>query len=207
MSWLTASLYDWFTRGTEEACFRAWRSELLSLVSGRVLEVGVGTGANLAHYGTGVGRLVLTEPDQQMRRKLEQRLDRSKISRVELVDSALEALPLADNSFDFVVCTLVLCSVTSPECSLAEIKRVLRPGGALVFMEHVASEDRPRRFRWQRRIEPLWKRLMGNCHLTRRTASTISEAGFVVERLTRESIRKALPIVRPAVRGVARKPG
>jgi hypothetical protein len=84
---------------------------------------------------------------------------------------------------------------------------VLRPGGRLVFLEHVAADGRPGRLKWQGRIEPVWKHLMGNCHLTRRTEAAIAAAGFEFERIQRESIRKALPIVRPSVRGIARKRG
>jgi hypothetical protein len=83
---------------------------------------------------------------------------------------------------------------------------VLKPRGRLLFLEHVAADGRPGRLKWQQRIEPVWKHLMGNCHLTRRTETAIAEAGFKIERIQRESIRKALPIVRPSIRGLARKP-
>jgi ubiquinone/menaquinone biosynthesis C-methylase UbiE len=99
----------------------------------------------------------------------------------------------------------VLCSVKDPAASLAEIRRVLRPGGRYVFLEHVASDD-PTRLRWQKRIEPAWRVLADNCHVTRRTEESIRAAGFAIERITRESVRKALPIVRPSIRGVARQP-
>ena len=82
---------------------------------------------------------------------------------------------------------------------------MLKPGGRLVFLEHVAADGRPARLKWQQRIEPVWKRLMGNCHLTRRTEAAIAAAGFEIERIQRESIRKALPIVRPSIHGIARK--
>jgi hypothetical protein len=82
---------------------------------------------------------------------------------------------------------------------------VLRPGGHLLFLEHVAADDQPDRLAWQRRLEPLWTHVSGNCHLTRRTGALIRGAGFVVEQETRESMRKALPILRPSIRGVARR--
>ncbi|MEJ7584387.1 MAG: class I SAM-dependent methyltransferase [Acidimicrobiales bacterium] len=122
--------------------------------------------------------------------------------------ASADALPFPDASFDTVVATLVLCSVPDQPAALAELRRVLRPGGALVFLEHVAAEDRPKRLRWQRRIEPVWKRLAGGCHLTRVTADAIVAAGFDLPdaALTRESARKTTPVVRPTVRGVATKP-
>jgi ubiquinone/menaquinone biosynthesis C-methylase UbiE len=115
----------------------------------------------------------------------------------------VDALPFDDGAFDAVVSTLVLCSVPDVERALAEVRRVLRPGGKLLFLEHVAADDRPDRLAWQRRLEPLWMRISGNCHLTRRTGEAIRAAGFRVQRETRESMRKALPIVRPSVRGLA----
>jgi len=101
-----------------------------------------------------------------------------------------------------------LCSaypLASVERSLAEVRRVLRPEGRLLFMEHVAAEDDSGRLTWQRRVEPVWKRVAGNCHLTRETERHIDEAGFEIEAITRESIRKAMPIVGPSIRGMARK--
>jgi ubiquinone/menaquinone biosynthesis C-methylase UbiE len=104
-----------------------------------------------------------------------------------------------------VVSSLVLCSVQDPQAALAQIRRVLKPGGRLVFLEHVAADGKPNRLKWQRRIEPVWKHLMGNCHLTRRTEAAIEAAGFRIERIQRESMRKALPVCRPSIRGIARR--
>jgi ubiquinone/menaquinone biosynthesis C-methylase UbiE len=205
MSWLMAALYDPFMRASEEACLARWRAELLRDLSGEVLEVGAGTGATLEHYPRAVTRLVLCEPDPHMRRKLEARLASFEPQNIRVSDASLDGLPFLSASFDAVVCSLVLCSVDDQKAALGQIRRVLKPGGRLVFLEHVAADSRPERLKWQRRIEPLWKRLMGNCHLTRRTAEAIQAAGFKIERIERESIRKALPIVRPSIRGIARK--
>ncbi len=204
MPWLVAAVYDRFMRGTEVACLTAWRSDLLAGLSRDVLDVGAGTGANLPHYPALVRRIVLAEPDPHMLRRLRRKLEQAKDPRVETVAAPVEALPFPDASFDAVVSTLVLCSVVDQAVALREIRRVLRPDGAFVFLEHVAAEDKPRRLAWQRRCEPVWKRLMGGCHLTRRTRDAIAAAGLRIEREQRQSMRKALPIARPCVRGIAR---
>ena len=206
MSWLMAAVYDRFMRASEEACLARWRAELLRDLSGAVLEVGAGTGVTLPHYPKWVARLVVCEPDTHMRRKLKRKVDASALRNIEISDAPLDSLPFRAGEFDAVVCSLVLCSVPDQPAALAEIARVLKPGGRLVFLEHVAADGRPERLKWQRRIEPVWKHLMGNCHLTRRTEAAIAAAGFKIERIQRESIRKALPIVRPSIRGLARKP-
>ncbi len=206
MSWFVANIYDRFMAGSEEACLSAWRRQLLDDLSGNVLEVGAGTGINLEHYPSSVVRLVLAEPDPHMRRQLSSRIAGHGRPGVELSAGSLEELPLPDASFDAVVATLVLCSVHDPRRALSEIHRVLRPGGRFAFLEHVAAENNPGRLVWQHRIEPVWRRVAGNCHTTRRTADDITHAGFELEWIERESVRKALPWVRPSIRGVARRP-
>lgn len=208
MSWLMAAVYDRATRQVEAAGVAQWRHELLAPLSGSVLEVGAGTGRNLSHYPDSLDRLVLTEPDRFMRAKLRSAVEKAPLGcAVEIVDAPAEHLPFPDDSFDAVVATLVFCSVADPAASLAEIRRVLRPKGRLVFLEHVAAEDRPSRLRWQRRLEPIWKRLAGGCHLTRVTDRLITESGFEIEHLERATMRKAPPVVRPTVRGTARLAG
>ena len=205
MGRLIAAIYDRLTEASEEACLRQWRAELLRDLTGQVLEVGTGTGRNIPFYPPGLARLVLTEPDQYMRRKLSEKIRTRAPNRAELLDASLDDLPFPAASFDAVVATLVLCSVPHPERALREIHRVLKPDGRFVFLEHVAAEDRPQRLKWQRRVEPFWKRISGGCHLTRRTADAIVAAGFTVADVRRESMRKAWPLVRPTIRGVARK--
>lgn len=207
MSWFLATIYDPFMRGTEHACLSAWRAELLASAEGEVLEIGAGTGANARFYGSSATRLVLTDPDPHMRRRLARTVAREGIARAEVLAVSSGPLPFADASFDTVVSTLVLCSVPDVAASLAEVRRVLRPGGKLIYLEHVAAEDQPERLAWQHRLEPMWMRVSGNCHLTRRTGEAIRAAGFEIVTEKRESVRKALPIVRPSVRGVARAPG
>jgi ubiquinone/menaquinone biosynthesis C-methylase UbiE len=206
MSWLMASLYDRVLRRSEAACLASWRAELLANVQGDVLEVGAGTGANLSHFGPRVTRLVLAEPDPHMRRRLREAMRRAGLASAEMSDAPLGALPMAAASFDVVVSTLVLCSVPDLQAALADALRVLRPGGRLVFLEHVAAEENPARLRWQRRLEPIWRRMAGDCHLTRRTEEALAAAGFSIEWIRRESIRKVFPLVRPSIRGVARAP-
>jgi SAM-dependent methyltransferase len=207
MSRLFAAIYDPFMRKTEQAGLAGWRAELLATAAGEVLEIGAGTGANLPHYPASVTRLVLTEPDAHMGARLRRSVAAHGRARSEVHAVAADRLPFDAGSFDVVVSTLVLCSVPDAARALAEVRRVLRPGGALLFIEHVAADDRPDRLAWQRRVEPLWSRVSGNCHLTRRTGEAIRDAGFEVEREVRASLRKALPIVRPCVRGVARRAG
>jgi ubiquinone/menaquinone biosynthesis C-methylase UbiE len=103
---------------------------------------------------------------------------------------------------DGFVGTLVLCSVADPDRALGEIRRILKPGGRYAFIEHVAADD-DGRLRWQRRLEPIWKRIAGNCHLCRRTGESIVRHGFAFDWMRRESIQKGMPLVRPSVRGVA----
>jgi ubiquinone/menaquinone biosynthesis C-methylase UbiE len=203
VSWLLPTLYDFSMRQVERACLAEWRTTLLADAHGDVLEIGAGTGANLGRYGPDVARIVMTEPEARMRERLAPRLSREPRP-VEVVDAGAESLPFADASFDTAVSTLVLCSVADADRALAELARVLRPGGALLFIEHVADDAGTRRRRWQERVDPVW-RLLGNCHLTRHTDRAIERAGFSIERMDRESIRKAMPLVRPSIRGVARR--
>ncbi len=203
-----AAWYDRTMAETEAAGLRAWRADLLGGLSGEVLEIGAGTGLNLEHYPDTVTRLVLSEPDRHMRAKLEPKVAaRSAPFPVELTGAGVDPLPHPDETFDAVVSTLVLCSVPDHEAALVELHRVLRPGGRLVYLEHVAAYENPKRHKWQRRIEPLWKRWAGNCHLTRTTDQAIPAAGFELVEARRESMRKSPAFVRVTVRGHAVKPG
>lgn len=205
MSRLLSLIYDRFMRASERACLEEWRTELLADLSGSILEIGAGTGANVPRYPAAVKRLVLVDDDPHMLAKLEARIASvRRKTEIEVVQASAASLPFADASFDAVVSTLVLCSVPDADVVLREIRRVLRPNGAFVFLEHVADDEGTSRLRWQRRVEPIWKRVAGNCHLTRRTGEAIRRAGFVIDDERRESMRKALPIVRPTVRGIAR---
>jgi len=201
MSWWFAPFYDGFMKKSEDACVADWRRALLADLEGEVLDLGAGTGANVPYFPRSVTHVVAAEPDRAMAKRIRARKPGMPL---DVVDAVAERLPFADESFDAVVSTLVLCTVDDLDRSLAEIRRVLRPGGRFLFLEHVASDD-PSRFRWQRALEPMWRVLAGGCHVTRRTLEAIERAGLTIEKVEHDSIRKAVPIVRPSIRGVARK--
>ena len=206
MSWFLAPLYDAFMKNTEAHCLGAWRKDLLQNASGRVLEIGGGTGVNLQYYSDGLKQVVVTEPDPGMKKQLDQKFSALGKNEFQTVDAKAEELPFDDAFFDTVVSTLVLCTVKDPTQSIQEIYRVLKPSGKLIFIEHVHAHDNPGRARWQKRIEPFWKHIAGGCHLTRDTLSEIEKAGFIVDELNRQSLRKAPAFIRPSIRGIARKP-
>ena len=207
---LFAGVYDRMLAPMEQAGLREWRRALLADLTGTVVEVGAGTGVNLPLYPATVERLVLTDPSPAMLSRLRAAADRDTTDpgprSVEVVEAHADALPFDDGEVDAVVSTLVLCSVPDPAAVLAEARRVLRPGGRLVFLEHVAAEDRPARLRWQRRLDHVWPHVAGGCHLDRRTGVAIADAGFVLGDVTRESARKASPLVRAMIRGTATSP-
>lgn len=204
---LFARVYDRVLAPLEEAGLQAWRAQLLGDLSGTVVEIGAGTGANLAHYPPTVERLVLTEPEPAMLSQLRARLDRVPAGTDVIARRASAAsLPLGDGEADAVVATLVLCTVPAPGAVLAEVRRVLRPGGRFVFLEHVAADDRPERLRWQRRADLVWPHVAGGCRLTRRTEAAITDAGFAIDTISRESARKAPTVIRPMIRGHALAP-
>lgn len=157
------------------------RAKIVPLAEGRVLELGVGMGLNLALYDAGkVSRVFGVDPAAELRAQA-MAAPRDPRLEVSIEDGVAEALPFENAAFDCVVCTFTLCSVHTPTSALAEARRVLKPGGRFLFCEHGLAPD-PDVAKWQRRIEPLWKRLAGGCHLTRPVTSAIAAAGFQVER-------------------------
>ena len=191
--------YDRFLAQTERAGLSEMRRELLSQASGRCLEVGAGTGLNLAHWPADLDELVLSEPDPHMSAQLRKKL---RIP-ARVVEAPAERLPFADDSFDTVALTLVLCTVPDQQAALREIDRVLKPGGLFLFLEHVRAED-PGLARWQDRLHTPWKWFGDGCHCNRDTLSTIESSPLDLERSERGSMPKAPSIVRPMVRGSAR---
>jgi ubiquinone/menaquinone biosynthesis C-methylase UbiE len=202
-----ARLYDWMLGSSEKAGLSEMRRTLLASASGRTLELGAGTGLNLASYTPTVTQLIMAEPDPHMAKRLRERLEREGTAAGEasVIEAPAEALPFDDGSFDTVVSTLVLCTVDDPARALAEARRVLVDGGALLFLEHVRSESR-RLARWQDRLERPWGLIAGGCHPNRATSDSLANAGFWIEQLDRERFPKAPRLVRPLIRGVARRP-
>jgi ubiquinone/menaquinone biosynthesis C-methylase UbiE len=198
-----AAGYDRIMAAPEKATLRRHREELIGRATGRVLEIGGGTGANLPFYGSGVTELVVTEPEEPMARRLEQRLAEHQLPAI-VVRAPAEELPFEAETFDAVVSMLVLCTVVDQVQALAEARRVLKPGGRLVFLEHVRSDD-PKRARWQDRLHGPWVRLAYGCHCNRETLEGIERAGFSVKDLQLARMRKAAPIIQPLIAGTAEK--
>jgi ubiquinone/menaquinone biosynthesis C-methylase UbiE len=194
-----AALYDPLGVFMERLWMGGRRARLLKGARGAVLEIGGGTGANLPHYRD-VDRVTVAEPDPFMRKRLDPKLEVVRVP-VEVSAARAEALPFPDGSFDTVVSTLVLCTVPDQESVLDEIQRVLRPGGRLLFIEHVRATGSTAR--WQDRIEPLWGRIFGGCHPNRDTVAAIEEAGLEIE--TFESFYPPVPLsgLIPHVQGSA----
>ena len=203
-----AALYDWLFEAPEKAGLRDVRAEVISEASGRVLEIGAGTGLDLPHYGEGVTELVLTEPDPHMAKRLRETLADSDLRlRSEVVEAPAESLPFDDASFDTVVSGLVLCTVPDPDGAVAEVHRVLRPQGRFVFVEHVRGPEGSRRGRWQDRLERPWGAVAGGCHPNRRTVATLEGSGLeMVKMEMREFPTLTAALVRPLAVGVARRP-
>ncbi len=162
-----ACLYGVLARVAEKGELGARRRALLASAEGRVLELGAGTGENFKHYPPQVTEVVAVEPDPHMRRQAARRIGEAAMA-VELVDATGEDLPLEPSSFDTVVATLVLCSVDDPEQTLSELRRVLRPGGQLLFLEHVRARTEGLA-RWQDRLERPWMVVGGGCRPNRET--------------------------------------
>lgn len=202
---LFTALYDRSLSASEEAGLRRMRRELLAEAGGRVLELGAGTGANLDLYPDDFEELVLVEPDPHMNRRLRARLAESKRSAT-AIEAGAERLPFDDAAFDTVVATLVLCTIPDPAAALSEAARVLKPGGRLLFVEHVRAED-PGLAAWQDRLEKPWRFLGDGCHCNRDTVAAIEASPLMLGPLRRDRLPKAPPIVRPLIRGSATLPG
>jgi prepilin-type processing-associated H-X9-DG protein len=195
-----AATYDRMSRASEDAGMRDLRRGLLADAEGRVLEIGGGTGANLAFYDGSVESLVVTEPEQKMLKRL-QRKAREQAPLAKVLRAPAEDLPFEDGVFDTVVSTLVLCGVDDQPRALREARRVLRPGGRLLFIEHVRSDD-PELARFQDRMNWL-NRLVVQCDCNRPTLTTIEAEGFDVTRIEHTSMPKAPKFVRPLIVGTA----
>jgi ubiquinone/menaquinone biosynthesis C-methylase UbiE len=187
-----ALAYDPFLAGAERKGIASARRDLLAGAVGRVLEIGAGTGLNIAHYPPGA-TVTYTEPDPHMARRL-------RAKGVEVVEASADALPFPDASFDVVVSTLVLCTVPDVPAALAEIRRVLKPDGKLLFLEHVRAEAGTPLERWQERLHGPWKAFACGCHCNRDLVSELRAGGFAADARPLEW-RFMPAIVRPVVTG------
>jgi ubiquinone/menaquinone biosynthesis C-methylase UbiE len=192
-----AALYDRAMARFERRYGAALRKRVLERAHGRVLEIGGGTGANLEHYPKAIEELVVTEPNEAMLARA-----RKRGGRATFVQAGAERLPFDDGSFDTAVATLVLCTVPDQPAALRELRRVLKPGGELLFAEHVRSDD-PGRAKWQDRLERPWRVFADGCHPNRKTLRALEEAGFAVEVDDRGELPSVPRLVRPYVAGRA----
>ena len=196
-----SAVYDSLMKSTEEAGMREIRRETLAAARGRTIDIGAGTGINVELYPEGVTELVLAEPDEHMLNRL-----RPKTAtwgrEADVVQAPADRLPFEDDSFDTAVFTLVLCTVPDPRAALDEAARVLKPGGKLLFVEHVRSEDQGLA-RWQDRLEGPWRLLGDGCHCNRDTVANIEASPFQVEEVVKGELPKSPPLVRPLVHGQA----
>lgn len=201
-TWLRvfARLYDPFLVLGEAMGMRARRDALLNASYGRVVEIGAGTGLNVARYPLEVADLVLSEPEPGMRRRLARTIEKhGRTARI--IDASADALPLADASVDTVVSTLVLCTVDDPDAVLREIARVLRPGGQLLFIEHVRARSRFLAA-VQDAVAGPWRRFAGGCRCNRATVDLMRASGFTV--VTGDAVWRGMPaIVHPLAVGRA----
>ena len=201
--WSYAAMYDLFNAPAERAGLREQRRDLIAQATGATIEIGAGTGLNLAHYPPEVTRLALAEPDPYMRERLRRRV--SRLGRdAEILDAAADRLPCPDESFDTAVVTFALCSVPDEQAALSEITRVLVPGGRLLFLEHVRSAD-PRVAAKQDKM-PFPYPVIG-CHPNRDTLAEIKASPLTVESVREGELPKAPAIERPMIAGTARRPG
>jgi ubiquinone/menaquinone biosynthesis C-methylase UbiE len=195
-----AAAYDPVLRSAERAGLAELRDELLADVTGHVVELGAGTGANLDHLGDGVERWTALEPSAAMATRLRAHAHRTVDHEVEVLEAPAEALPLADASVDVMVSTLVLCTVADLPRALAEVRRVLRPHGRFLLIEHVRGEGGTQRL--QRTLDPVWHVIGRGCHLTRDTRHALDVAGFDTSGL--RDVQLPLPApTRPGLVGTA----
>lgn len=183
------------------------RRELLAQAQGVVLEIGAGTGSSLHCYSESVDTLIALESDVSVMRLARQQLGKMSSTvqaKTRLLLADAESIPLADNSVDTLVSFLVLCSVPQPQHALAEMHRVIKADGQLLFFEHVLADD-PKVQRWQHRLNPFWHRCAGGCQLNRQTAELIQEAGFSLQHYKRYQHHAFPRLVGQLIEGSATK--
>ena len=158
-----------------------FRRRVIGEAEGRILEIGVGSGLNLPLYGSAARAVIGIEPSPELLRMARRRAAGISVP-VEFLETSAEAIPLDAGSVDAVVTTWTLCTIPDAPRALTEMRRVLKPGGALLFVEHGRAPE-PGVARWQDRLDPLWSRFAGGCHLNRKIDDLVSGSGFRIDRL------------------------
>jgi ubiquinone/menaquinone biosynthesis C-methylase UbiE len=201
-----ARVYERLAQTSEGRGAGEHRERLLAGCSGRVLEIGAGNGANFAHYPETVGAVIAVEPERYLRERARRAAARAPVS-ISVTEGHADRLPGEAGSFDAAVASLVLCTVPDQQRALAELFRVIRPGGELRFYEHVVSH-RQREARFQRFADAtFWPRVAGGCHMARDTAAEIERAGFQIEACERIAFSPSRFVPpTPHILGVARRP-
>jgi ubiquinone/menaquinone biosynthesis C-methylase UbiE len=200
---LFAAGYDLYLRGVERAGLAERRRSLSARANGATIEIGAGTGLNLDCYPPSVSELVLTEPSEHMVKQLRRKADNSGRN-TEVVVAAGDRLPFEDDRFDTAVATIMLCTASDPAGVLEEIVRVLKPGGQLLFIEHVRS-DSARLARWQDRLHGLWYYVNNGCNCNRDSLATIAASPLHVGDVEHDDLPEML-LARPLIVGTAAKP-
>ena len=202
-----ARVYTKVAQMSEQRGGAEHRRKLLAGLHGRVIEVGAGSGANFSHYPTSVSQVIAIEPERYLRERAQRAASSAPVP-VSVLDGGADCLPGEAGSFDAGILSLVLCTVPDQRTALAEIHRIIRPGGELRFYEHVVAYRK-----WEARFQrladaTLWPRLAGGCHLARDTTAAIEHAGFAIETCERFAFSPApfLP-PDPHILGTARRPG
>src|SRR5262245_58149283 len=178
-----ARMYQRISAAADAAGAAEHRDRMLAGLTGRVVEVGAGNGLNFAHYADTVTEVIAVEPEPYLRTRATEAGVHARVA-VTVMDGTADRVPLPDESVDAGVVSLVVCSVPDQATALAELRRVIRPGGELRLYEHVAATS-PRWAQWQRRVDPVWTRVAGGCHLNRDTSAAIEHAGFEIVELDR----------------------
>lgn len=170
----------------------AYRARAVPAAQGRVLEIGIGSGLNLPYYGTAVEQIIGLDPSPKLLAMAREAARQTAIP-LELIENSAEAIPLYNRSIDTIVTTWTMCSIPDVQRALGEMRRVLKPGGRLLFVEHGRSPD-PGVCRWQDRLTPIWRRVGGGCHLNRTISELIEDAGFRIEQIETGYMRGPKPM-------------
>jgi ubiquinone/menaquinone biosynthesis C-methylase UbiE len=188
-NWILPRLTDLAMRNREAT---RYRSQVVPRARGRVLEVGVGSGLNLSFYGPEVESLTALDPSEELLRMASRKAERVSF-RVEFCNCSSESIPAADAAFDTVISTWTLCTIPDPVKALKEMKRVLKPGGSVLFVEHGLAPEASVRA-WQGRLNPVWRRVTGGCNLNRRIDALVRSAGLTITRLENEYAKGLRPM-------------